>query len=298
MKKVTIFGVGNIGARVAYFLARSRDISRICLVDIDSGRTRATVLDFLESNVALQSKIMFADFEEPKEMDQSDVVLVASGVQHRVDASVPQPSTTDVDKMEAIAAQIVHFAPNAKVAVLSQPAEVFCSVIATSGYLDPAMVLGFPLLAYREWFRDRIARLVGVSSEGVRITTVRTLEGEELVPAQCSVDGVPLTELIPDLSRLPNPPSPEITAKRLDYVHYAPAAIVAEVTGELVSKRRQVITAICPAGKDGAFVETKAVYGPQGFERALDLELSPVQRERHEGYRDRVHSVMALAGRR
>jgi len=296
MKKVTIFGVGNIGARVAYFLARSRDIARIRLVDIDPGRTRATVLDFLESNVALQSKIMFADYEEPKEMDQSDVVIVASGVENRVDASVPDPSATDIAKMEEIAAQIGHFAPNAMVAVLSQPAEVFCSVIAKNGYLDSRKVLGFPLLTYREWFRDHIARLVGLSNEDVRITTVRTLEGEELVPTQCSVGGVPLPELMPDLARLPAPPGPEVTAERLRYVHYAPAAIVAEVTSELVSKRRQVITAICPAGTNGAFVETKAVYGPQGFERPLELDLSPSQRERHEAYRDRAQSVTASAG--
>lgn len=295
MKKVTIYGVGNIGARVAYFLARSRDISRIRLVDIDPGRTRATVLDFLESNVALQSKIMLVDYEEPKEMDQSDVVIVASGVENRIDASVPEPSAGDLAKMEEIAAQIGHFAPTAMVAVLSQPAEIFCSAITRNGYLDSEKVLGFPLLTYREWFRDRIARLVGLSNEDVRITTVRTLEGEELVPSQCSVGGVPLTTLLPDLSRLPASPSAEVTEKRLRYVHYAPAAIVSEVTSELVSKRRQVITAICPAGEGGTFVETKAVYGPKGFERTIDLDLTPAQTERHEAYRARVAALTRSA---
>ncbi|MFW5684155.1 MAG: hypothetical protein ACOC1I_04835, partial [Spirochaetota bacterium] len=113
------------------------------------------------------------------------------------------------------------------------------------------------------------------------------------VPSQCAVGGVPLPELVPDLSRLPEPPSADVTAARLQYVHYAPAAIVAEVTSELVSKRRQVITAICPTGGEGTFVETKAVYGPQGFERALELDLAPAQRERHEAYRQRVAAVTA-----
>jgi malate dehydrogenase len=251
------------------------------------------VLDFLESNVALQSKIMLVDYEEPKEMDQSDVVIVASGVENPIDASVPEPAAADIAKMEEIAAQIGHFAPTAMVAVLSQPAEVFCSVIARNGYLDASKVLGFPLLTYREWFRDHIAQLVGLSNEDVRITTVRTLSGEELVPSQCTVGGVPLPELIPDLARLPQPPGADVTAERLKYVHYAPAAIVAGVTSELVSKRGQIITAICPAGADGSFVETKAIFGPQGFERALELDLTAEQRERHEAYRKRVAAVTA-----
>ncbi|MFP4549591.1 MAG: lactate/malate family dehydrogenase [Spirochaetales bacterium] len=291
MKKVTIFGVGNIGARVAYFLARSRDISRIRLVDIDPGRTKATVLDFLESNVALKSKIMYVSYDEPKEMDLSEVVIVASGVENKTDASVPEPSTNDIKKMEEIAAQIGHFAPTAIVAVLSQPAEIFCSVLAKSGYLEPKRVFGFPLLAYRELFRDQIARRVGISNEDIRISTVRTLDGEELVPAQTSVGGVRLSRLAPDLAANPIVADPEATEKRLRLAHYSPAAIVSEVTSEIVSKRRQIITAICASGENGTFVESKVVFGPEGYERDLELELTDGQKKRHAGYRDRVSKV-------
>jgi malate dehydrogenase len=298
MKKVTIFGVGNIGARVAYFLARSRDISRIRLVDIDPGRTKATVLDFLESNVALKSKIMYVSYEEPKEMDQSDVVIVASGVENKTDASVPEPSESDVLKMEEIAAQIGHFAPTAVVAVLSQPAEIFCAVLAKSGYLEPKRVFGFPLLAYRELFRDQIAHRVGLSNEDIRITTVRTLQGEELVPAQTSAGGIRLPALIPDLDGAPITTDPVTTDKRLKFAHYSPAAIVSEVTSELVSKRRQVITAMCPSGEDGTFVESKVVFGPGGFERALDLDLTGDQKKRHAEYRERVSQITNAALKR
>lgn len=291
MKKVTIFGVGNIGARVAYFLARSRDISRIRLVDIDPGRTKATVLDFLESNLALKSKIMYVSYEEPKEMDQSEVVIVASGVENETNASVPEPSKNDLEKMEEIAAQIGHFAPTAIVAVLSQPAEIFCSVLAKSGYLEPKRVFGFPLLAYRELFRDQIAHRVGLSNEDIRISTVRTLEGEELVANQSSVGGIRLPQLVPDLSSDPIEADPEITDKRLKFAHYSPAAIVSEVTSEIVSKRRQVITAICASGDNGTFVESKVVFGAEGFERELPLDLTDGQKKRHAAYRDRVAKV-------
>jgi malate/lactate dehydrogenase len=291
MKKVTIFGVGNIGARVAYFLARSRDISRIRLVDIDPGRTKATVLDFLESNLALKSKIMYVSYEEPKEMDQSEVVIVASGVENKTNASVPEPSGNDLKKMEEIAAQIGHFAPTAIVGVLSQPAEIFCSVLAKSGYLEPKRVFGFPLLTYRELFRDQIARRVGLSNEDIRISTVRTLEGEELVPGQSSVGGIRLPQLVPDLSSHPIEADPQTTEKRLKFAHYSPAAIVSEVTSEIVSKRRQVITAICTSGENDTFFERKVVFGAEGFERELALDLTEGQKKRHAEYRDRVASV-------
>ena len=289
MKKVTIFGVGNIGARVAYFLARSRDVARIRLVDIAPERSRATLLDFLQSNVALRSKIAFSYYDEPKEIDQSDVVIVAAGVTGKADIGVATPADSDMKMMEEIAAQIGHFAPQAIVAVLSQPAEVFCSVIAKSGYFNPAKVIGFPLLVYREWFRDAIARAVGLSNQDIRISTVRTLHGEELVPAQCAVSGVPLSQLV-DPTRLPAP-ADEVMQKRLQFHHYAPAAIISEVTGELVGKRRQVITSICYNPEIGAHVESKAIVGPNGVERIIPLSLDAGQQERHEAYRERVVSL-------
>lgn len=288
MKKVTVFGVGNIGARVAFFLARSRDISRIVLVDVDPGRSRATLLDFLRSNVALRSRISFSDYDEPKEIDASDVVIVAAGVEGSPGAALGAPTQADLDMMDEIAAHVGHFAPGAMVAVVSQPAELYCPVIVKSGHLDPARVIGFPLLIYREWFRDQIARRVGVSSADVRITTVRTLSGEELVSEQCSVGGIPLTSLTDDLAGLSADPGDGAMTGRLRHHHYSPAAVIAEVTGELVSKRRQVITCVAHDASGGGFFETKAVVGPSGVERLLALALDSGQRQRHEQYRARV----------
>jgi malate dehydrogenase len=291
MKKVTIFGVGNLGSRIAFFLARSRDISRIRLVDIDPKRTKATVVDFLESNVALRSKIMFVDYDEPKEIDQSDVVIVAAGVGQPAQSEVTLPGDADLRRMEEIAAHIGHFAPQAMVAVLSQPTELFCSVIARSGYLSPERVFGFPLLIYREWFRDRISRIVGLGSQDIRISTVRTLQGEELVPSQCAVSGIPLSVLVDDPSTIPVLPDADVMKKRLKYHNYAPAAVVSEVTSEIVGKRRQLITAVCPDSQTGAFLESKAVFGPDGLERVLPLDLTDDQRRRHDEYRSRVVSL-------
>lgn len=296
MKKVTIFGVGNMGTRVAYFLARNRDISRIRLVDINKEKSRATLLDFLQANVALRSKIALVNYIEPKEIEQSDVVIVAAGVQKSRETGVSMPTEEDVKKMETIATHIGHFTPQAVVAVLSQPAELFCHVITRSGGFDPERVIGFPLLIYREWFRYNIGKLVGLSNEDVRISTVRTLEGEELVPEQSTIGGVPLTHFVDDVSTLTVPPPPEVIRKRLDLHHYAPAAVISDVTGEIVSKRRQVITAISKHKDVGAYLESKCVVGADGFEKSVPLALSSAQKERHQAYRERVISLTKELG--
>ncbi len=288
MKKVSIFGVGSMGARVAFFLARSRDISRIRLVDIDPDRSRATLLDFLQSNIALQSKIAFVDYEEPKEIHQSDVVIVAAGVEAPIDTKPSMPTSRDIERMEQIAAHIAHFTPQSTVAVLSQPAELFCRIIAKSGEFRPESVIGFPLLIYREWFREYIGHLVGLSHEDVRISTVRTLDGEELVPEQCSVGGVPLTSLVEERDKLYALPGPEVMKKRLEHHHYGPAAVISEVTGEIVSKRRQPITTIAIHKDVDAYIESKSVVGPDGVERHIPLSLTAEQERRHQEYRETV----------
>ncbi len=293
MRKVTVFGAGNMGARVAFFLARSRDVARIQLVDSDQNRAKAAVRDFLESNIALKSKIMVVDYDEPKEIELSDAVIVAAGVQKHTDDRIEYPTGADISRMEEIGAHIGHFAPQTTVLVLSQPAEIFCPIIAKAGYIKPEQVIGFPLLIYREWYRDGIARAVGLSNQDVRITTVRTLNGEELVPEQCAVGGVPLLDLLEDTSRLPGPPSKEVMEKRLNRIHYAPAAVVSEVTSEIVSQRRQVVTVVCPDPETGLHTETKALVGPGGFERRIPLALHDQQKTRHQHYVSRIKELSA-----
>ena len=288
MKKVTIYGTGAMGSRIAYFMAHSRDIARIRLIDANPDRTRSTVLDFLEANIALQSKIMVVDADEPVELELSDVVVIATSTDAGIKSGIAELSSDDVKQMEEISAQIGHFAPQAIVAVVSQPAELLCNVLASKGYVDRNRVLGFPLLIYREWFREQIARRVGLTREDVRITTVRTLEGEQLVPEQCAVGGVPLLSLVDDPSVLPIEPDAGSMKDRIAGAHYSPAAVAAAVVGELVSKRRQVITAIVPAGESNTFVETKAIVGPNGFEREVPLTVTDSQRAAHDAYRKRI----------
>lgn len=300
MRKVTIFGAGSIGVRVAFFLARSREVGHIVLVDVAPGRSRDTVLDFLQSNVALRSKITFTDYEEPKEMGESDAVIVAVGSSSRVGTELEMPSGEAVETMRAIASHIGHFAPQALVGVLSQPAELFCKVVADTGSIRPERIIGFPLLMHREWFRREVARVVGVGAGDVRISTVRTPDGVELVRAQSRVSGVPLPELVTDCSRVVAGPDTEEMLRRRDRHHYAPAAVVARVVEEIVSGRRQVITCMCIDPGSGTFPEAKALIGPEGVEKVIPFDLEAEQVERHRVYRAEVlnltRKLEALAG--
>lgn len=288
MRKVTIYGAGNLGVRVAFFLARNREISRIVLVDIAPERSRSTAQDFLQSNVALRSKIYVTPYDEPKEMGESDVVIVAAGVAERMDTELSVPADADAETMRTIAAQIGHFAPQALVAILSQPAEFFCRIIADTGYIAPERIVGFPLLMYREWYRNEVARVVGVGAGDVRITTVRTREGVELVGAQTRVGGVPLPLLVRDHADLVVRAEIADMSKRRKEHHYAPAAVVARVVGEMVGRRRQVITCMCVDRDSGAFPEAKAMVGPDGVEKVIPFDLQEDQKKRHAEYRKTI----------
>ncbi len=295
MRKVTIFGAGKMGSRIAFFLSRSRDIARIRVVDVDRDRARATTMDFLESSIALKSKIEVVDYEEPKEIELSDVVIIAAGVKQHTDDRIEYPTDADIARMEEIGGHIGHFASQTTVAVFSQPAEIFCPIIARAGDLKKEQVFGFPLLIYREWYRAGIAKLVGLSNHDVRITTVRTLSGEELVPEQCTVGGIPLLDLV-DESQLPAPPSRKIMEERLAQIHYGPAAVVSQVASEIVGKRRQVATTICPDPETGLYTEAKSIIGPGGFEKRIPMKLSKEQNARHQEYVDAVKALTQKMG--
>lgn len=291
MKKVSIFGLGNIGVRVAYLLARSRDVAEIRLVDVERRRSQATYLDFVRSNVALSSKLGFASPVEAKEILESDVVVIAASVPSTGTPTLHVPDANTLKMMDGMIENISHFAPQATVAVVSQPAELLCKLVVEDGRIPPENVIGFPLLTNREWLRDELSRRVGIEPADIRMSTVRTLEGEELVPEHTRVGGVPLSVFLSDPAQIRRVVVTEKVANRLQHYHYSPAAVVAEVTMELVNRRRVVATAVVFHAESQIFLEAKAVIGPEGLERILPLTLSEGQQQRYAEYTEAVQHM-------
>ena len=291
MKKVSIFGLGNIGVRVAYLLARSGDVAEIQLVDVERRRSQATYLDFVRSNVALSSKLGFASPVEAKEILESDVVVIAASVPSTGTPQLNVPNAQTLKMMDSIIENISHFAPQATVAVVSQPAELLCKLVVEDGRIPPENVIGFPLLTNREWLRDELSRRVGIEPADIRMSTVRTLEGEELVAEHTRVGGVPLSMFLPEPEQIRRFVVTEKVANRLEHYHYSPAAVVAEVTMELVNRRRVVATAVVFHAESQTFLEAKAVIGPGGLERIIPLTLSEDQQQRYADYTEAVQRV-------
>lgn len=291
MKKVSIFGVGNVGVRVAYLLSRSRDIAEIRLVDVHRRRSEATLLDFVQSNVALRSKVSFASPVEAKEILETDVVIITASVASDDRDGLKVPDSQTQKMMEDIITNISHFAPQSMVAVVSQPAEILCRLVEKEGGFPPEKVFGFPLLINREWFRDEVSRHVGVDNSDVRISTVRTLEGEEFVPEQSRVGGIPLSYFVADPRLIGRHLDREDMRKRRQFYHYSPAAVIAETTTQLVNGNRLVATAVVKDSEKDIYVESKSVIGPNGVERLIPLTLSEEQRARRNAYEKKAEEV-------
>src|SRR5690625_2706192 len=155
-KKVSVIGSGFTGATAALMLAQ-KELGDVVLVDIPDmeNPTKGKALDLLEASPVqgFDAHVLgTANYEDTKD---SDLVIVTAGVARKPGMSRDDLVNTNAKIMKSVAEEIVTYAPNCVIVVLSNPVDAMTytafkesgfpkeRVIGQSGVLDTARFCTF-----------------------------------------------------------------------------------------------------------------------------------------------------------
>jgi malate dehydrogenase len=288
------------------------EIADCVLFDIFGQVAAGKALDLYEAGPPMGFDSRVTGSSDPDSIAGADVVVVTAGVPRRKDPETGKfPSRDELVKinqqvMEDVSANVVKYAPDSIIVVVSNPLDAMCHVVEHETGFPRERIIGQAGALDTARYKTFIAMELGVSVEDVH-GLVLGGHGDTMVPLprHTSVAGIPVTELI-------DPEKLEAIIQRtakgggeivglLGYSGYfAPAAGVAIMVESILKDKKRVIPcAVLTQGEYGyhdLFIGLPVVLGRGGIEQVIEMALNEKEAAMLAHSADAVRATVSVLG--
>jgi L-lactate dehydrogenase len=163
--KVGIVGCGFVGSSGAYAMAIKGTVSEIVLVDLNKKLAQGQAEDILHATpFSHPVRVMAGDYPL---LSSAGVVVLACGVSQRPGETRLQLLERNVEVFKKVIPQVLQFAPETLLLVVSNPVDVITQVVTKLSGINPAKVIGSGTLLDTARFRSLLGEHLGVAPVSV-----------------------------------------------------------------------------------------------------------------------------------
>jgi len=187
--KVGVVGCGFVGSSGAYAMAIKGTVTEIVLVDLNKKLAQGQAEDILHATpFSHPMRVLAGDYPE---LADAGVVILACGVGQRPGETRLQLLERNVEVFKKVIPQVLQFAPEALLLVVSNPVDVITQVVTKLSGINPAKVIGSGTILDTARFRALLAEHLGVAPVSVHAYVVGEHgDSEVLVWSSAKVGGV------------------------------------------------------------------------------------------------------------
>jgi malate dehydrogenase len=306
-KKVTVVGAGFYGSTTAQRLAEYDIFDTVVLTDIIEGRPAGLALDLNQSRSieGFETKVVGvttgADGSGYEAIAGSDVVIVTAGVPRKPGMSRMDLLDVNAKIVRAVAESVARQAPEAVIVVVSNPLDEMTALTQLASGFPHHRVLGQAGVLDTARFTNFVAEELGVPVRSVKTLTLGS-HGDTMVPvpSQCTVDGKPLTEVMPAdkieeiVVRTRNGGAEVVGLLKTGSAFYAPSAAAARMA-RAVAEDSGEVWPVCAwvdgeYGISGVYLGVLAELGKSGVRRVVETPLTDGE---HASLREAAEAVRA-----
>ncbi len=285
MNKVVIVGAGRVGETTAQILAEQEICREVVLIDIREDAPQGVALDILQTSPFFNFDTQVVGSNDSADLAGADLVVITAGIPRKPGMSRSDVLDTNVSIIDGIIDDILEYAPNAMVLVVSNPVDVLTwrvwqrtgwareRVFGQAGVLDASRMAAF------------IAMETGFSSRDIT-TLVLGGHGDSMVPVPrfCTINGIPVThfisaERLQDIIQRTREGGAEILALRKNSSAYdAPGASIAAMVDAISHNRKRLLP--CVAILQGEYGQADIAMGvpcvldERGLAEVIELDLN------------------------
>jgi malate dehydrogenase len=286
-RKITVVGVGNVGATTGYMLA-SKDLGDVVLIDIVEGLAEGKALDMAQAGGVYPFASVVTGSSDWAETEGSDIVIITSGMPRKPGMSRDDLLAKNADIVKSVTGNFTKHSPQAFLIVVCNPLDAMVYLAAKVSGFTKNKVMGMAGALDSARFAYFITSELGVSIADVNCVLMGG-HGDDMVPLPrfTTVGGVALGELIAaekieELIERTRKGGIEIVNLLGYSAYYAPAAGVVKMAEAIIKDKKTVMSccAYCQAeyGVGGAFVGVPVVLGAGGVEKIIELDLNQAER--------------------
>ncbi|GAA1735251.1 malate dehydrogenase [Luedemannella helvata] len=293
-KKVTVVGAGFYGSTTAQRLAEYDVFETVVLTDIIEGKPEGLALDLNQSRPieGFETKVVGAttgpNGEGYEAIEGSDVVVITAGLPRKPGMSRMDLLGVNAKIVRQVAENVAKYAPNAVVVVVSNPLDEMTALAQIATAFPKNRVLGQAGVLDTARFTNFVAETLGVPVKSVKTLTLGS-HGDTMVPvpSQCTVDGKPLSELLPAekieelVTRTRNGGAEVVALLKTGSAYYAPSAAAARMAKAIAEDSGEVWP-VCAwvdgeYGISGVYLGVLAELGATGVRKVVETPLTDAE---------------------
>jgi malate dehydrogenase len=314
-KKVTVVGAGFYGSTTAQRLAEYDIFDTVVLTDIIEGKPEGLALDLNQSRPieGYETKVVGVTTTPEgggyEAIAGSDIVIITAGLPRKPGMSRMDLLEVNAKIVRGVSENIAKHAPNAVVIVVSNPLDEMTALAQIATGFPRNRVLGQAGVLDTARFTHFVAETLGVPVKSVKTLTLGS-HGDTMVPvpSQCTVDGRPLSEVLPAekieelVVRTRNGGAEVVALLKTGSAYYAPSAAAARMARAIALDTGEVYPACAwvdgEYGISGVYLGVQAELGATGVRKVVQTPLTDSElaalREAAEAVRAKQADVAGL----
>ena len=287
--KVAVVGAGFYGSTTAQRLAEYDIFESVALVDIIEGKPQGIALDINQSRPieGFETKLLGSNDYDVTE--GSDIVVITAGLPRKPGMSRMDLLETNAKIVREVTERIVAGSPDAVIIVVSNPLDEMTALASAVSGLPRNRVMGQAGMLDTARFSHFVAEELAVPVASVRTLTLGS-HGDTMVPvpSACTVDGKPLSDLLPAdkveelVTRTRNGGAEVVALLKTGSAYYAPSAAAARMA-RAVREDSGAVLPVCAwvdgeYGISGVYLGVEAEIGAGGIKRVVERDLTDSER--------------------
>ena len=286
--KVSVVGSGFYGSTTAQRLAEYDIFDAVALVDIIEGKPQGIALDINQSRPIEGFETTLLGSNDYDVTEDSDIVVITAGLPRKPGMSRMDLLETNAKIVREVTEKIVAGSPDAVIIVVSNPLDEMTALASTVSGFPKARVMGQAGMLDTARFTNFVAEELSVPVRSVRTLTLGS-HGDTMVPvpSACSVDGKPLSDLLPAdriealVERTRNGGAEVVALLKTGSAYYAPSAAAARMA-RAVAEDSGTVLPVCAwvegeYGISGVYLGVEAEIGAGGVKRVVERDLTDTE---------------------
>lgn len=191
--KIVVIGAGNVGEAIAYTLMVRVQANDIVLIDVNEDRAQGAALDIAHgTSFFKQIWVRKGGYEECAD---AQIIIITAGIARKPGQTRLDLAKINVGIVKDITKNIMKYASNPLILVVSNPADITTMAVQKESGLDPARVIGSGTSLDTARFRYLLSKKLRVNIEDINAYVIGE-HGDSQVPVYSSanVGGFPLKE--------------------------------------------------------------------------------------------------------
>lgn len=305
-RKFAVIGAGFTGTTAALMIAQ-KELGDVVLVDIPSMKnpTKGKALDMLEASPVQKFDSTITGTADYKDIQDADMVIITAGIPRKPGMSRDDLVATNAKIMKEVSENIVRYAPDSYILVLSNPVDAMTYVCYKTTGFPKNRVIGQSGVLDTARFNTFVAQELGVSVEDVS-GFVLGGHGDSMVPLvrYSYAGGIPLEKLIPEdrleaiVERTRKGGGEIVNLLGQGSAYYAPAASLVQMAEAIVKDKKRILPSIAylegEYGYENIYLGVPTILGGHGIESVIELPLTPKEKEALNRSAGAVKEVLAL----